>query len=81
MPTRWQAVTTAPTPATSPSSLQCSNNGPNSSKQTQAVNVYYASVPIDPSKTVQYVVLPDVTANGETAQVTALHVFSIAISG
>jgi beta-glucosidase-like glycosyl hydrolase len=57
------------------------NNGPNSSKQTQAVNVYYASVPIDPSKTVQYVVLPDVTANGETAQVTALHVFSIAISG
>src|SRR6266849_1797362 len=31
MPTLWQAVTTAPTPATSPSSLQCSNSGPKSS--------------------------------------------------
>jgi beta-glucosidase len=56
------------------------NNGPNSSKQTQAVNVYYGSVPIDPSKTVQYVVLPDVTANGQTAGITALHVFSIGVS-
>jgi beta-glucosidase len=57
------------------------NNGANSSKQTQNVNVYYASVPIDPSKTVQYVVLPDVTSNGQTAGITALHVFSIGISG
>jgi beta-glucosidase len=57
------------------------NNGPDSSEQTQAVHVYYASVPIDPSKTVQYVVLPDVTQNGQTAQVTALHVFAIGISG
>jgi hypothetical protein len=57
------------------------NNGPDSSQQTQPVNVYYASIPIDPSKTVQYVVLPDVTQNGETAQVTALHVFAIGISG
>src|SRR5438552_13231141 len=31
MPTLWQAVTTAPTPATRPSSLQCSNSGPKSS--------------------------------------------------
>src|SRR6185437_12315800 len=31
MPTLWQAVTTAPTPATRPSSLACSNSGPNSS--------------------------------------------------
>ena len=31
VPTRWQAVTTAPTPATRPSSLQCSKSGPNSS--------------------------------------------------
>jgi hypothetical protein len=57
------------------------NNGPNSSQQTQTVHVYYASVPLDPSKTVAYVVLPDVTQNGETAQVTALHVFAIAVSG
>ena len=42
--------------------------------------MYYASIPIDSSKTVQYVVLPDVTQNGQTAQVTALHVFAIGIS-
>ena len=57
------------------------NNGANSSKQAQPVNVYYAGVPIDPSETVQYVVLPNVTGNGETAQVTALHVFAMGISG
>jgi hypothetical protein len=57
------------------------NNGADSSKQTQNVNLYYASVPIDSSKTVAYVVLPDVTQNGQTAQVTALHVFAIGISG
>jgi beta-glucosidase len=57
------------------------NNGSNSSQQTQPVHVYYASIPIDSSKTVQYVVLPDVTQNGQTAQVTALHVFAIGISG
>jgi beta-glucosidase len=57
------------------------NNGSNSSKQTQTVHVYYASVPIDPSKTVQYVVLPDVTQNGQASQVTALHVFAIGVSG
>ena len=57
------------------------NNGSNSSQQTQTVHVYYASIPIDSSKTVQYVVLPDVTQNGQTAQVTALHVFAIGISG
>jgi beta-glucosidase len=57
------------------------NNGPNSSKQTQNVNLYYASVRLDASKTVAYVVLPDVTPNGEVAQVTALHVFAIGISG
>jgi beta-glucosidase-like glycosyl hydrolase len=57
------------------------NNGADSSKQTQPVNVYYASVAIDPAKTVRYVVLPDVTENGQTAQVTALHVFALGISG
>jgi hypothetical protein len=30
---------------------------------------------------VQYVVLPDVTQNGQAAQVTALHVFAIGVSG
>jgi hypothetical protein len=51
------------------------------SKQNQTVHVYYTSVPLDPSKTVAYVVPPDVTQNGETAQVTALHVFAITVSG
>jgi len=55
------------------------NNGPNSSRQNQTVHVYYAGVPLNPAKTVQYVVLPEVTPNGQVAQVTALHVFAIAI--
>jgi beta-glucosidase len=55
------------------------NNGPNSSRQNQTVHVYEASVPLDPAKTVQYVVLPHVTDNGQVAQITALHVFAIGI--
>ncbi|HEY4462862.1 MAG TPA: glycoside hydrolase family 3 C-terminal domain-containing protein [Streptosporangiaceae bacterium] len=53
------------------------NSGGNSSRQNQTVHVYYAGIPLDPSKTVQYVVLPHVTDNGQTTQVTALHVFAI----
>jgi hypothetical protein len=56
------------------------NTGSNSSRQNQAVHVYYASVPLNSSKTAAYVVLPDVTANGQAAQVTALHVFAVGIS-
>ena len=55
------------------------NNGANSSKQNQTVHVYYAGIPLDPAKTVQYVVLPHVTDNGQVAQITALHVFAIGI--
>lgn len=55
------------------------NNGANSSRQNQTVHVYYASVPLDPAKTVQYVVLPHVTDNGQVSQITALHVFAIGI--
>jgi beta-glucosidase len=54
------------------------NNGA-SSRQNQTVHVYYAGVPLDPAKTVQYVVLPDVTDNGQVSQITALHVFAIGI--
>jgi hypothetical protein len=53
------------------------NSGGNSSRQNQTVHVYYEGVPLDPSKTVQYVVLPHVTDNGATQAVTALHVFAI----
>jgi beta-glucosidase-like glycosyl hydrolase len=55
------------------------NNG--NGKQNQTVHVYFASVPLDPAKTVQYVVLPHVTDNGKVAQVAALHVFAIGFGG
>jgi hypothetical protein len=53
------------------------DSGGNSARQNQTVHVYYAGVPLDPSKTVKYVVLPHVTDNGLAQQVTALHVFAI----
>ena len=46
-------------------------------RTTQVVHIYYAGVSIDPAKTVQYVILPNITPNGQVAQVTALHVFAI----
>jgi beta-glucosidase-like glycosyl hydrolase len=55
------------------------NSGGNSTRQNQTVHAYYAGVPLDPSKTVRYVVLPHVTDNGLAQQVTALHVFAIGI--
>jgi hypothetical protein len=55
------------------------NNG--SGQQNQTVHMYFAAVPINPAKTVQYVVLPHVTDDGKVAQVTALHLFAIGISG
>ncbi len=55
------------------------NNGASSTKQNQTVHVYYAGVPLDPSKTVAYVVLPAVTPGGHVAQITALHVFAFGI--
>jgi beta-glucosidase len=55
------------------------NNG--TGKQNQTVHVYFASVPLNAAKTVQYVVLPHVTDDGKAAQITALHVFAIGIGG
>jgi beta-glucosidase-like glycosyl hydrolase len=57
------------------------NDSPNSTRQDQTVHLYYASVPLDPTKSVQYVVLPDVTANGQAQNLTALHVFAIGVGG
>jgi beta-glucosidase len=51
------------------------NNG--TGRQNQTVHVYYAGVPLQSGKTVRYVILPDVTENGQVSQVTALHVFAI----
>jgi hypothetical protein len=48
-------------------------------QQNQTVHVYFASVPLDPGRTVAYVVLPHVTDHGQVAQITALHVFALGI--
>ena len=47
-------------------------------KSTQTVHMYYAAVPIQSSKTVQAVVLPNVSANAAQG-VTAMHIFAMAI--
>jgi beta-glucosidase len=46
-------------------------------KQNQKVSVYYASVPLEAGKTVQYLTLPDV--GPATQGDTAMHVFAIAV--
>jgi hypothetical protein len=47
-------------------------------KQNQRVSIYYAGIPLQQGKTVQYVTLPAVS-NGVTAGTTAMHVFAAAI--
>jgi hypothetical protein len=37
------------------------------------------SVPLEPGKTLAYVVLPYVTDQGQVAQITALHVFAMSV--
>jgi len=54
------------------------NNGPNSSRENQTVHLYTASVPLDPAKTVRYVILPDVS-DGQTGGGAAMHVFALGI--
>ncbi|SCE31450.1 beta-glucosidase [Streptomyces sp. DvalAA-14] len=48
-------------------------------KQTQAVNMYYASAPLQPGKTVQAVVLPNVSPNAAQNTI-ALHIFAMGVS-
>ncbi|MER6799707.1 beta-glucosidase, partial [Amycolatopsis mediterranei] len=51
----------------------------NSSGQlNQQVSLYYAPIPLQPGKTVQYVTLPDVS-DGANMGTAAMHIFSIAI--
>ncbi|MBM9503225.1 glycoside hydrolase family 3 C-terminal domain-containing protein [Actinacidiphila acididurans] len=47
-------------------------------RNNQKVHVYYAAVPIDPSKTVKAVVLPYVST-GVTSGVVAMHIFSLGV--
>jgi hypothetical protein len=49
-----------------------------SGKQTQRVSVYYAGVPLQQGKTLQYVTLPDVSS-GVATGTTAMHIFAAAI--
>lgn len=46
-------------------------------RRTQTASIYYASVPLEQGKTVQYVTLPDVSQQPTTNQV-AMHIFAIA---
>jgi beta-glucosidase len=56
------------------------NTGPNSSRQNQTVHVYLAWVSLDPTKTVRYVLLPDIAENGQVAGQPAMHVFAVGIA-
>ena len=47
-------------------------------QQNQHVSIYYAGVPLQPGKTVQYVTLPNVSS-GVTSGTTAMHIFAAAI--
>jgi beta-glucosidase len=55
------------------------NTGANAGRQNQNVHVYEAWLPLDPSKTVQYVILPDVSADQVAGQ-PAMHIFALGIS-
>jgi beta-glucosidase len=47
-------------------------------RQNQRVSIYYASLPLAPGKTPQYLTLPDVS-QGAVAGQTAMHIFAVAI--
>jgi len=47
-------------------------------RMNQTVSVYYASVPLQQGKTVQYVTLPDISQGANTGQ-TAMHIFAMAL--
>src|SRR5262249_39797440 len=53
--------------------------GPNSARQNQNVHVYLAWAALDPSKTVKYVILPDIAQN-QTGGNPAMHVFALGIA-
>ncbi|MFJ5985829.1 glycoside hydrolase family 3 C-terminal domain-containing protein [Lentzea sp. NPDC092896] len=54
------------------------NVGPNSTRQDQRVHVYLAWAPLDPAKTVRYVVLPDI-APAQVPNNPAMHLFAVGI--
>jgi beta-glucosidase len=48
-------------------------------EQTRNASVYFTSVPLDPGKTVSYVILPPDVSQGTAGGNTEMHIFSIAI--
>jgi alpha-L-fucosidase 2 len=54
-------------------------NAPGNAQDNHPVHVYYVGVPLAQGKTVQAVVLPDVSGAPPTAGLAALHVFAMAI--
>jgi beta-glucosidase-like glycosyl hydrolase len=55
------------------------NSGANSSRQNQTVHLYQAWVSVDPNKTVQYVLLPQIS-DTQTNQQAAMHIFGIGLA-
>jgi beta-glucosidase len=47
-------------------------------RMNQTVSVYYASVPLQQGKNVQYVTLPDISQGANSGQ-TAMHIFAVSI--
>jgi beta-glucosidase len=47
-------------------------------KRVRQISLYYATVPLDPAKTVRYVTLPNVS-QGVTAATNSMHIFSTSI--
>jgi hypothetical protein len=54
-------------------------NAPGSAQDRHPVQVYYAGVPLTPGRTVQAVILPNVSASPPSAGSPALHVFAMSI--
>ncbi|WP_239163006.1 glycoside hydrolase family 3 C-terminal domain-containing protein [Paractinoplanes rishiriensis] len=49
-------------------------------RRDRKVSLYYASVPLDPAKTVRYLTLPDVSRGVAAAQ-TSMHIFTASVGG
>ena len=60
------------------SSRPCPTSTPQPADAIRAASVYYASVPLQPGKTVQYVTLPT-SASKRRKNNVAMHIFAIAI--
>ena len=72
----WYAT---PPAGSDPAITTAYRNTPGNGKDQHPVVVYDVSVPLQAGKTIEAVILPDVSPSPPTAGVTALHVFAIGI--